>query len=304
MDFKQLQSFVTVVECQSFTKAAQRLFVSQPTVSAHIRALEEELQTALIVRTTKSIDVTPKGKSVYEDAVRILGIRDHMVQSCVVMQKRILRVAASTIPAAYILPEILPAFGRSYPQYYFSIHRIDHSGVQSGVEEGRFDLGFTTVRAGDQLMSLPVCRDRMVLITPVTPHYLQIQAQKETSVAQLFENPIILREKAGTGHKRADRYLQELGYDEQRMNVVARANDQETVKNLVAGGMGVSLISYRAARSFIEEKRVLCFDLPVNSGKTIYLLCRKADRQLDYVAHFSDFIRKKHADLEAEYPLE
>ena len=304
MDFKQLQSFVTVVECQSFTKAAQRLFVSQPTVSAHIRALEEELQAALIVRTTKSIDVTPKGKNVYEDAVRILDIRDHMVQSCSAQQRRILRVAASTIPAAYILPEILPVFGRDYPQYYFSIHRIDHSDVHSGVAEGRFDLGFTTVRACDPLMSLPVCRDRMVLITPVTPHYLHMQSQRETTVAQLLENPIILREKAGTGHKQADRYLAELGYDEQSLNVVARANDLETVKNLVAGGMGVSLISYRAARSFIEEKRVLCFDLPVNSGNTIYLLCRKTDRQLDYVAHFSDSIRKMYADLAYEEPDE
>lgn len=295
MDFKQLLSFVTVVECQSFTKAAQRLFVSQPTVSAHIRALEEELQTALIVRTTKSIDVTPKGKSVYDDAVSILGIRDHMIQSCVAQQKRILRVAASTIPAAYILPEILPVFGRLYPQYYFSIHRIENAGVLSGVAEGRFDLGFTTVSAGETLMSMPVCRDRMVLITPVTPQYLQLQTSKETSVEQLLANPIILREKSAAAPKQADSYLAELGYDEEMLDVVARANDQETVKNLVAGGMGVSLISYRAARSFIEEKRVLCFELPVISEKCIYLVCRKGECRQEHITHLEEFVRKNYA---------
>lgn len=296
MDFKQLQSFVTVVECQSFTKAAQRLFVSQPTVSAHIRSLEEELQTALIIRTTKSIELTSRGKCIYEDAVSILGIRDHMIQTCAVEQKRILRVAASTIPAAYMLPQILPAFGRLYPQYYFSIHRIDNAGVLSGVSEGRFDLGLATVNAGEPLTSLPVCRDRMILITPVTQDYLQMQAQEGTAVEQLLARPIILREKTASGQKQADRYLTELGYDEQTLNVVARANDQETVKNLVAGGMGVSLISYRAARSFIEEKRVLHFDLPVNSEKTIYLVCRKADRQQDHIIRFADYVQKRYAE--------
>ena len=68
MDFKQLRSFVAVVRCGSFTQAAQQLFVSQPTISAHVRALEEELGRELILRTTKAIEVTPKGKEIYEYA--------------------------------------------------------------------------------------------------------------------------------------------------------------------------------------------------------------------------------------------
>ena len=63
MDFKQLKSLVEVVECRSFTKAAERLYISQPTVSAHIRQLEEELQSRLVIRTTKSIEITPRGFS-------------------------------------------------------------------------------------------------------------------------------------------------------------------------------------------------------------------------------------------------
>lgn len=299
MDFKQLQSFVTVVECKSFTKAAQCLFVSQPTISAHIRALEEELQTALIIRTTKSIEVTPKGKSVYEDAVNILGIKAHMLQSCAAEQKEILRVAASTIPAAYILPEILPIFGRHYPHVYFSIQRTENPGVIEGVAEGRFDLGFTTVCPDELLLSLPVCRDRMVLITPVSAHFLSMQSQPDAPVEQLLANPIILREKSNAGEKQANRYLAELGYDEQQLDVVARANDQETVKNLVAGGMGVSLISYRAARSFIEEKRVLCFELPVNSEKTIYLTYKKADWRSGSIVRFARFVREQYVGEQA-----
>lgn len=63
MELKQLESFAAVVECESFTRAAEKLFISQPTVSAHVRALEEELHSQLIIRTTKSIQVTPRGRS-------------------------------------------------------------------------------------------------------------------------------------------------------------------------------------------------------------------------------------------------
>ena len=294
MDFKQLQSYVAVVECQSFTRAAERLFVSQPTISAHIRALEEELQTPLIIRTTKSIEVTQKGKSVYNAAVSILRIKDRMIQSCTADQKRILRVAASTIPASYMLPEILPEFGRLFPQIYFSIHRLENKDVLNGVAEGCFDLGFTTMESDESLMSLPVCRDQMIMITPVTPFFLDLQSKKELPIHQMLMQPIILREHTA-GQKAADRYLSDLGYDEQNLQVVARANDQETVKNLVAAGMGISLISQRAASSFIKEKRVLSFELPVRSEKTVYLVYRKMDTQMDYIKHFTCFVQKKYA---------
>ena len=61
MELKQLRSFATVVESRSFTKAAEKLYTSQPTISTHIRQLEEQLHSRLIVRTTKSIEVTPRG---------------------------------------------------------------------------------------------------------------------------------------------------------------------------------------------------------------------------------------------------
>ena len=81
MDFKQLRSFVTVVELGSFTRAAERLYTSQPTVSAHIRALEEELHERLFLRTTKSLEITRRGKELYDYAVHILALQDKLTAS-------------------------------------------------------------------------------------------------------------------------------------------------------------------------------------------------------------------------------
>ena len=82
MEFKQLESFAAVVRLNSFTKAAESLYISQPTISTHIRALEEELGTRLIMRTTKNIEVTPEGMKLFEYSVNILELRDRMVSEC------------------------------------------------------------------------------------------------------------------------------------------------------------------------------------------------------------------------------
>ena len=295
MDFKQLQSFVAVVECMSFTRAAEQLFLSQPTISAHIRALEEELHTPLIIRTTKSIAITEKGKAIYQDAQAMLEIRERMIQSCSAQEKRIIRIAASTIPASYLLPEILPEFGRLFPQIYFSIHRRDSKDVLEGVAQGRFDLGLSTMGDDHRLMCQRVCRDRMILITPVSDHFLRLSAMGEVSFEEMLSHPIILREKSETGQKQSDQVLARLGIDEKNLNVVARANDQETVKNLVAGGMGVSLISKRAAQNFIDEKRILCFELPLQSEKNIYIAARKGDWHQEHIQRFAQFVHRKYA---------
>ena len=82
MEFKQLESFAAVVRFNSFTKAAESLYISQPTISTHIRALEEELGTRLIMRTTKNIEVTAEGLKLFDYSVNILELRDRMVNEC------------------------------------------------------------------------------------------------------------------------------------------------------------------------------------------------------------------------------
>jgi DNA-binding transcriptional LysR family regulator len=78
--------------------------------------------------------------------------------------------------------------------------------------------------------------------------------------------------------KAADQYLAREGILEEDLHVVARINDQEAIKNMVAGGLGISFLSERAARGFVEAKRVLCFELPEGAGlRSFYAVQRKKD---------------------------
>ena len=121
MELKHLLSYAAVIRNGSFSRAAEELYIAQPTISLHIRQLEEELQTKLLIRTTKNIELTDKGREVYECAVSILQLRDRIMEKCSDGERRIIRLGTSTIPSAYILPEVLPAYVKRHPTTYFSI---------------------------------------------------------------------------------------------------------------------------------------------------------------------------------------
>lgn len=292
MDFKQLQNFVTVVQEESFTQAAGRLFVSQSTVSTHIHQLESELNTKLILRTTKSLQITPKGRELYEYALNILELKERMIQACSIESRRIIHLGASTIPSAYILPQLLADFGKLHQDTYLIIHQSDSQGIINGLKDGLFNLGFIGMSCEDNdFCCLPFCKDRMVVITPVNEHFLHYKQHKENVLPELLREPLILREKGSGSKKMADNFLAHSGIAESELQIIARVNDQETIKNLVAGGMGISIISEKAAHNFLQEKRLLAFELPqAFSERSLYLIYRKNYLLPSYVKEFLAFI--------------
>ena len=294
MEFKQLQSFVSVVQQKSFTKAAEELYLSQPTISTHIYQLEEELHTKLILRTTKSISITPKGMELYAYAMNILELKQRMLQACSIESKRIIHLGASTIPSAYILPQLLPEFGKLHEDVYFVMHQSDSQGIIDGLKDGLFNIGFIGMPCEDEeCVCQPFCEDKLVLITPVNEHFLKLQAQG-AAVEQLLREPLILREKGSGSEKLAEQFLAGSGIAEKDLHVVARVNDQEAIKNLVAGGLGVSLISARAAQNFLLEKRLLAFELPNGlAARKMYILYRRNYILPSYVQDFLRFINNK-----------
>lgn len=292
MELKQLRSFAAVVRYGSFTRAAENTCLSQPTISTHIRALEEELNTQLLLRDTKNLQVTPRGQELYECACRMLELQDNLLQRWWQSDQHIIQLGASTIPSAYILPEVLPRYGKENPGSYFVVHQSDSRQVIQGVAEGLFDVGMSGMPCQDEAIRCePFFRDRMVLITPVSRRFLALQSQGEAALPELLAEPIILREAGSGSQKSADRFLAQMGLRESELRVTARVNDQESIKNLVSGGLGVSIVSEKAVRDFVAEKRLLAFPLPPGSAeRNLYLLLpRHANADS---LRFSAFVRE------------
>ncbi len=293
MEFKQLESFVAVVKHKSFTKAAGQLYISQPTISAHIQALEEELNTQLIIRTTKSIDITPRGMELYECACSILSQRDNLIQSWSAETKKVIQLGVSTIPSAYIIPEILPEFGKLYPDVYFNVHQNDSQGIIDSMNNGEYDVGMVGMPCESKsLASIPFYEDEMVLITPVNDFFLDLKKKGDISPAVIQNQPLIVRENGSGTLKRADYILESLNVKPEELNIVARINDQESIKNLTASGLGISFISEKAAENFVKAKRLLAFKLPRTlANRSFYLVMHKNFITKPYVEDFILFAK-------------
>lgn len=284
MEFRQLESFCAVVRYQSFTKAAEKLYISQPTISTHIRMLEQEFNSRLIIRTTKNIEITPHGKELFACAQKIFTLKNDLIQKWSEENKKIIRIGASTIPADYILPEVLPLFCQKYPDIQLHIHQNDSGNILQSILNGKFTIGMVGMKIFEkELDFVPFFHDEIVMITPKQEnflHFAQKAFNQDDLISLLKKETIILREQGSGSKKRLESYFEQINLSEKFLNIIARLNDQESIKKLVASGLGISFIS---AKAITDADNLLTIKLPENN----------LTRSL-YFAYHKDYILKEH----------
>mgnify|MGYP002709710144 FL=1 len=292
MEFKQLEAFVAVVDYGSFSEAARKLYLTQPTISAHVRSLEEELHTRLILRTTKKTTITTRGYQLYDSAVRMLEIRNNLLENFTGVQKHMIDLAASTIPSSYLLPEILAAFGKTHPDIYFHSIQADSAESINRVLDGTVDLALVGQNTRDETcVFLPFCQDKLVIATPITNHYLSLQ-NKTVSFEDFIKDPIIIREKGSGTKKEMDLFLERIGITPSDLNVIARMNDLEGIKKSIVNGLGISILSARSAIDLQKTKQILLFPLEESAHKrTFYIVYSKNRILKPHVRQFIQFVQ-------------
>jgi DNA-binding MarR family transcriptional regulator len=178
INLKQLEVFVAAAEYNSFTKAAEMLYLSQSTVSAHIRGLEDALGVTLFLRSAKKkIEVTEAGKRCYGPAKEILD-RCRMLQSSLTEEQTVmLSVGASTVPAQYLLPRLLADFSRKKPDCRFLMKRGDSMQIHEMLRTGEIQAGFVGMRLDEKEFDYyPVLQDRLVLVTENSQRFRSLPA--------------------------------------------------------------------------------------------------------------------------------
>ena len=291
MEFKQLEAFVAVVDYGSFSEAARKLYLTQPTISAHVRSLEEELHTKLILRTTKKTTITTRGYQLYDSAVRMLEIRNNLLENFTGVQKHMIDLAASTIPSSYLLPEILAAFGKTHPDIYFHSIQADSAESINRVLDGTVDLALVGQNTRDETcVFLPFCQDKLVIATPITNHYLSLQ-NKTVSFEDFIKDPIIIREKGSGTKKEMDLFLERIGITPSDLNVIARMNDLEGIKKSIVNGLGISILSARSVKDMERTHQLLTFPLESAAQvRTFYIVYSKNRILKPYVKQFLKFV--------------
>ena len=292
MEFKQLEAFVAVVENKSFSEAARQLNLTQPTISAHIQTLEQELNSRLLIRTTKKLTIT----QLYDCASNMLNMRKNIIDEFTGHNKKIIDLAVSTIPSSYLLPEILGAFTKQISDIYFHSWQSDSLGAVSRVPDGSVDLALigNTFDEPDCCF-IPFRQDKLVIATPVNDHYLQLEKKSKSGALEFsdfLKEPFIMRETGSGTKKEIDRYLEERNIPASSLRIVARMNDLEAIRKSVAGGLGISILSACSARDLADTHQILMF--PLNSEKavrTFYIVYSKNRILKPHVKQFLKFVK-------------
>ena len=294
ISLKQLEIFVTIVECGNFTEAGRRLYLAQSTVSSHISALEDALRVSLFRRESKrSIELTADGKRVYEYAKDVVTKCAALESSTAGMVKRDLVIGASTAPSKSLLPKHVLQFTRDYPSCCCVVRGGDSEHIQQMVLDGDVQIGF--VGSTDNRQSLiyeRVAEDRLVLITPNTTRFQKLKEQGVLG-CDLLEEAMVFRDQGSGTQKMIDNYLSGRDIDAKALQVRHYASDPEMLQELVALGAGVSILSALSVEEQVRAGKLLTFELeeqPVY--RHIYMVHRKKGALSELAKAFAEQIRK------------
>lgn len=293
MDFRQLEVFCAIVEQKSFSGAAKKLYISQPTISSHLHNLEKELNTVLMERTTKTVIPTKDGMKLYEYAQSMLSLKKKALAEFNNDKKQVIQLGVSSIPSAYILPEILSEYLKKHEDIKFEITQADSLIIIEQLKNGSIDIGITgSAYSDDVLVCKTLCRDEMVLVTPRLPEFKAYRNNK-TSIKKIFENhPYIDRESGSGTKKRADMYFESIGYAYDRLKVVAQMNDLEAIKKSIEKGVGISILSKKVAQDMEKNEKAYIFHLSKEGIFREYYLIYRKNRELPFAKYIEKNFRK------------
>ncbi len=249
MRISRLETFVKLAELNSFSLVAEELELTQPAVSIQVKNLEEYFGVQLVERGSDGVFLTAEGKLLYRDAREIIRVWkniEHKINQLQDIVKGELTIGASTIPAEYILPQMIVEFCNTYPLVELKMEVNDSEAIINDLLKKRCDLGIVGSKPDkSDLLSIPIASDRLVLIVP-RDHPLA--AQGIVTKRDLLRQRFIMREEGSGTRKAMGDGLNQIGISLQDLQIAAQMGSTEAVIAAVEAGLGISVISSLAVR--------------------------------------------------------
>ncbi len=275
MDIKRLEIFGVVAEEENFTKAAERLFTSQPAVSMQIKLLEQETGLKFFQREGRSVKLTREGRMLYERAQKIQqGIREaeELVSDIKGLKKGFVSIGASSTPGVYILPELIGTFKNKYSNIHVHLSISNTESVAEKVLSGDVHIGFVGSEVFSYRMTMhPFAQDRLIPVFPANHFMLK---RKTLSLKELAAEPFILREKGSATRALLEEALKKKNLSLE--NVVMEVGNVEGIKRAVGAGLGISFLSPFAIKEELAQKKLFTLKhSPLVLKRTLKMILRK-----------------------------
>ncbi|MGE4535959.1 MAG: selenium metabolism-associated LysR family transcriptional regulator [Desulfovibrio sp.] len=264
MDVRRLQAFAKVYELRSFSKAGEELMLSQPTISAHIMALEEELGAQLFDRLGRTVLPTQAGDVLHRYCTVIFSQLDLAKADILALSQRVsgdLVIGGSTIPAQYIIPGLVARFLKQYPEVRVDLRGGDTSEITAMVAAGEAHVGIIGAPARQaELVSRSILEDSLVLVGSHAQANVRLDGDDWRQ--RLTELPWVMREPGSGTRQSMEEGLAAAGLDPRQLRPVLLVHSSLAVLECVAAGLGVSVVSRMAARGYLESGAVTLLETP------------------------------------------
>jgi LysR family transcriptional regulator, low CO2-responsive transcriptional regulator len=249
MDFDQLETFLEVARHNSFSRAAEKRFRTQPAVSSQIRALEEEIRARLFDRSGGKVALTAAGKvfqKYAEEAIESKRVTLTNIGEMERVPRGEIVVGANEGTCLHVLPEVFAGFKKRYPDVAVSINRAERARILEFIIDNTVDFGIVSLPVKDnRLTVVPVHRDELVIIAaPDHP----LAGRKQASVTEAADFPLLMP-KLGNTRDALENVFHERNL---KPTISMELDSSELLKRFVAAGVGVGFI---AASNVVDEVR-------------------------------------------------
>jgi DNA-binding transcriptional LysR family regulator len=253
MDIHQLRVFTSVFKNRSFSKASEALHLTQPTISNHIKSLEDEFACKLFDRLGRTIIPTKEAEVLYGHSTEIIEKADALKDALGLLKKETsgkLIIGASTIPGVYLMPRIMTEFQKKYPAISFQILIEDSGGIIDSISKHALLLGIVGAKLGnDQIDYTPFVEDELIVVSA------PLQTEKSSmTLKELVALPMVFREEGSGTRKEAEKFLEGEGISVDQMKIAGIFGSTDAVKQAVKAGLGVSILSKFSVADELEHK--------------------------------------------------
>lgn len=299
MELRKLEVFCKVVELKSFTRCAAAVLLSQPTVSEHVRSLEEELGQKLLDRMGRAVEPTPVGRLLYNYAVKILRLQQDAMQAVEQYGGKLvgrILIGSGTIPGTYILPGLIGKFRSRFPSIMATLKIAGSQSIASEVLNGHLEIGVVGARWTEKgLEWTEHFSDRLALVVhPGHPWAVR----SEVSLDELPGEPFILRESESGTRKVIDRILEEHGIKPSSLTEVAEIGSSAAVIEAVRTGLGIAFLSTKAVEREVQSGALAEVSIKgLELNRPFYLIRRKSREFSPAAAVFWEFLQQQAAAI-------
>ncbi len=292
MDLKYIEIFCAVVELKSFSKAARALHLTQPTISIHIKALEDEFKTKLLDRFGRTIAPTQDGEILYRYAKEIVNMKENarlaMERLSGKMSGRLV-IGASTIPGEYILPKYLSQFKSAYPEVFPALKIGDSKDIRESVLQGNVDLGIIGTQAKDKnIISRKFLDDELILVAP-SGYRGSVLSRNELKTV-----PLLLRETGSGSRAAIEMHLKKAGIALESLNIAAEMGSSQALIQAVKSGMGLAFTSKLSVANDIQQKILKAVSLKgIRMPRSFYIITHRLRHHSRICTTLIEFLTRK-----------